>query len=52
MIIHLDGRALTVADGATVAAAIAASGDDTTRVSCTARRARRFAGWASARSAG
>ncbi|HEF4775377.1 TPA: (2Fe-2S)-binding protein [Burkholderia multivorans] len=35
MIIHLDGRALTVADGVTVAAAVAASGDDTTRVSCT-----------------
>ena len=31
MIIHLDGRALTVADGATVAAAIAASGDDILR---------------------
>ncbi|KVU83875.1 (2Fe-2S)-binding protein [Burkholderia ubonensis] len=35
MIIHLDGRALTVADGLTVAAAVASSGDDTTRTSCT-----------------
>ncbi|CAN0626793.1 D-hydroxyproline dehydrogenase subunit gamma [Burkholderia multivorans] len=35
MIIYLDRRALTVPDGVTVAAAVAGSGDDTTRVSCT-----------------
>ena len=52
MIIHLDGRALTVADGATVAAAVAASGDDTTRVSCTECGACAVCGWAFARSAG
>jgi len=44
MIIHLDGRALAVADGATVAAAVAASGDDTTRVSCTGAARAPFCG--------
>lgn len=52
MIIYLDRRALEVADGTTVAAALALAGDDTARTSCTARRARLFAGWACATSAG
>ncbi|AIO68760.1 MULTISPECIES: (2Fe-2S)-binding protein [pseudomallei group] len=44
MIIYLDRRALTVADGMTVAAAVALSGDDTTRTSCTGAARAPFCG--------
>lgn len=44
LIIHLDGRALTVPGGVTVAAAVAASGDDMTRVSCTGAARAPFCG--------
>ncbi|CAN0626108.1 hypothetical protein LIG30_2549 [Burkholderia sp. lig30] len=44
MIIYLDRRALTVPDGVTVAAAVAGSGDDTTRVSCTGAERAPFCG--------
>ncbi|KVE37616.1 (2Fe-2S)-binding protein [Burkholderia sp. BDU5] len=44
MIIYLDRRALTVADGMTVAAAVALSGDDTTRTSCSGAARAPFCG--------
>lgn len=50
--IIVDGEALTVPEGISVAAALALTGDPTTRQGLTAASARRFAAWASARSAG
>ncbi|AHI66771.1 (2Fe-2S)-binding protein [Burkholderia thailandensis] len=44
MIIYLDRRPLDVADGMTVAAAVALAGDDTTRTSCTGAARAPFCG--------
>lgn len=44
MIIYLDRRALEVADGTTVAAALALAGDDTAHTSCTGAARAPFCG--------
>lgn len=50
--ITVDGEALTVPEGISVAAALALTGDPTTRQAVNGDPARRFAAWGSARSAG
>lgn len=50
--ITVDGQPLTVPEGISVAAALALTGDPPPARRLTASSARRFAAWASARSAG
>ncbi len=50
--ITVDGQPLTVPEGISVAAALALTGDPTTRQAVNGELRARFAAWASARSAG